>query len=169
MSKGSESPAFRRLWRFVLAVYGAPGAKEACLRLQDGQGLDVTLLLYFAFARPCSDAAIRRADRATRRWREAVILPIRRARRGAGEQPDLRKMLLRAELRAEREAVRRLSLLPIARTPAEAEACLTRYAALFASRPLGRAGRAAIASIAAAASRPPASPRPSGAPARRPD
>lgn len=153
----------------MLKVYGRPGAKQACLRLQDRQGLDVTLLLYLAFARPPSDRAIRRADRATRRWRETVILPIRGARRSAADQPDLCRMLLEAELRAEREAVRRLSALPPARVAADAEACLMRYAVLFASRPLGRADRAAIASIAAAASPPPASPRPSGAPARRPD
>lgn len=163
MSKGSESPAFRRLWRFVLTVYAAPGIRDACLLLQDRHGLDVTLMLFLAFARPASDAAIRRADGAVRRWREGVVVPIRTARRAAAALPALRRRLLAAELQAEREATRLLAALPDAASAAGAEECLLAYAALFASRPLGKAGRGAISSVAAAASaiRAPASPRPS--------
>src|SRR3546814_617363 len=42
---GNQPPADGGFWRFSLALYGRPGAAEACLALQDRCGADVTLLL----------------------------------------------------------------------------------------------------------------------------
>ena len=33
-------------WNFSIVIYGQPGVREACLRLQDKAGLDVNVLLY---------------------------------------------------------------------------------------------------------------------------
>jgi uncharacterized protein (TIGR02444 family) len=42
---GNQPPADGGFWGFSLALYGRPGAAEACLALQDRFGADVTLLL----------------------------------------------------------------------------------------------------------------------------
>lgn len=42
---GNTLPEDGGFWRFSVALYGRPGAAEACLALQDRHGADVTLLL----------------------------------------------------------------------------------------------------------------------------
>jgi uncharacterized protein (TIGR02444 family) len=103
-------------WDFSLAVYRKPGVAEACLRLQDGAGADVNLLLYFCWLATVRDAAlaeddIRAAVDATDAWRAHVVQPLRAIRRwlkgGAeGMAPEsaesLRADVKRIELASER-------------------------------------------------------------------
>lgn len=79
-------PAENPFWEFSLAVYGAPGVADACLRLQDDAGLDVNLVLFacwIAGAReaPLTDAEMRDVIALTRHWRERVVSPLRQIRR----------------------------------------------------------------------------------------
>ena len=73
-------------WDFSLALYAKPGIAESCLRLQDGPGLDVNLLLYACWTaatgagRPSADDW-RRLVAGTAAWRSQVIEPLRRVRR----------------------------------------------------------------------------------------
>ncbi len=74
------------LWEFSLALYGRPGVAEACLRLQDGLGLDVNLLLFACWAATegggaPSPAGWRRLVDGTAAWRSRVVGPLRGVRR----------------------------------------------------------------------------------------
>jgi uncharacterized protein (TIGR02444 family) len=103
-------------WVFSLAVYRKPGVAEACLRLQDGAGADVNLLLYFCWLATVRDAAladaeVRKAVDATEAWRAHVVRPLREVRRwmkggAAGFPPEsaesLRTAVKRVELESER-------------------------------------------------------------------
>jgi uncharacterized protein (TIGR02444 family) len=101
-------------WRFSLEVYAAPGVEAECLALQANHDVDVNLLLFGAWA-----GAERRwrlapadADRlrgAVGEWQEAVVKPLRSARRaikmlGLQNQAarDLRARIAGDELEAER-------------------------------------------------------------------
>lgn len=103
------------IWRFALDFYGAPGSADACLRLQDGSGLDVVSLIVVLYA----DAKLKRrlsADEIamlqgdTRHWRAQTVLPLRALRRRLkspapgfppAETEALRGLIKTAELRAE--------------------------------------------------------------------
>ena len=73
-------------WDFSLALYAKPGVAESCLRLQDGLGLDVNLLLYACWTaarggeRPSPDGWRRLVDE-TAVWRSQVVEPLRSVRR----------------------------------------------------------------------------------------
>jgi uncharacterized protein (TIGR02444 family) len=79
------APEKTPFWQFSGLVYGRPGVAEACVDLQDRHGLDVNLLLFCAWA----GAQGRRLDRgdlgllrgASRPWHDAVVAPLRSARR----------------------------------------------------------------------------------------
>ncbi len=104
------------LWKFSLAVYGAPGVSAACLDLQERRGADVNLVLYAAFVgasgRGRLDAAeLDACGAAIRPWSEAVVQPLRRVRRGLKDGIDgvpgepveaLRRAVQALELEAER-------------------------------------------------------------------
>lgn len=81
------------LWRFSLGFYRRAGVAEACLALQDGDGVDVNLLLFLlwlAASRRCvTPAAARAAWARTERWREDVVKPLRALRRRLKEGSDL--------------------------------------------------------------------------------
>lgn len=99
-------------WDFSLALYAKPGVAESCLRLQDGLGLDVNLLLYACWtaarggARPSPDGWRLLVDE-TAAWRSQVVEPLRRVRRflkDADETPwsaGLRERVKALELDAE--------------------------------------------------------------------
>lgn len=103
-------------WDFSLAVYRKPGVAEACLRLQNGAGADVNLLLYFCWLATVreaalADAEVRAAVDATEAWRAHVVQPLREVRRwmkggAAGFRPEsaesLRTAVKRVELESER-------------------------------------------------------------------
>jgi len=73
-------------WDFSLALYAKPGVADACLRLQDGLGVDVNLLLYACWTaaagngRPSRDDWNRLID-GTGPWRAEVVEPLRGVRR----------------------------------------------------------------------------------------
>ena len=72
-------------WRFSLRFYRQPGVADACIALQDGDGVDVNLLLFFlwlatAKRRVPPDAAKASCAKATP-WRDDVVAPLRTLRR----------------------------------------------------------------------------------------
>ncbi len=99
-------------WDFSLALYARPGVAESCLRLQDGLGLDVNLLLYACWKasrgveRPSPDGW-RLLVAETAVWRSQVVEPLRGVRRflkDAEATPwsaGLRERIKAAELDAE--------------------------------------------------------------------
>jgi uncharacterized protein (TIGR02444 family) len=103
------------LWKFSLAVYGAPGVSAACLELQERRGADVNLLLYAAFVGwsgrgRLDDAAIAACRTAVQPWTEATVLPLRRVRRAlksdlgavsAADAAHLRQRVAAVEIAAE--------------------------------------------------------------------
>jgi len=113
----SEQP----LWAFALALYARPGVEAACLALQDEAGVDVCELLWRCWllhhgARPgpAAEAELREV----RRWQAEVTAPLRTLRRRLKPEAAsnagvaaLRETLKRAELEAEREALKRLERL----------------------------------------------------------
>lgn len=105
------------LWREALRLYGAPGVAAACLRLQDGRGADVPLLLLACWLTGRGVALDPeeggRLAALAARWRP-VIGGLREARRalkplaggcdaGADRRGDLRERVKAAELDAEHE------------------------------------------------------------------
>jgi len=81
------------LWRFSLGFYRRPGVADACLSLQDGDGADVNLLLFFlwlATLRRCvSPETARAVSTRAERWREDVVEPLRALRRRLKAGSDL--------------------------------------------------------------------------------
>jgi uncharacterized protein (TIGR02444 family) len=164
------------LWKFSLAVYGAPGVAPACLDLQDRRGADVNLVLYLAFVGisgrgrlgPDEVAA---CQAAVGPWAAAVVGPLRRARRalkpgsgadlgavGATPAAALRRQVQALEIEAEKLAqaalAARLGAAPEA-APSAAERradALANIGAYLAALPAAEpaADAAAIAAIAGA-------------------
>jgi uncharacterized protein (TIGR02444 family) len=73
------------LWNYAVELYGRPGVRDACLALQDRAGADVNLLLLAcwlgATGRRLDPAALARLRTDTLAWQEAVVRPLRTARR----------------------------------------------------------------------------------------
>jgi uncharacterized protein (TIGR02444 family) len=81
----ADAQAGSPLWRFSLGFYRQPGVAEACIALQDRDGVDVNVLLFllwlasekrrlgFAQARALCDRA--------HPWRDDVVAPLRTVRR----------------------------------------------------------------------------------------
>lgn len=74
-------------WDFALTVYGRPGARAACLALQDRAGADAVALLALLHCAACGAGALSRdriaaALAAAAPWRAAAVLPLRAVRRG---------------------------------------------------------------------------------------
>jgi uncharacterized protein (TIGR02444 family) len=103
-----DAAAFRAA---ALAFYERAALREACLRLQDRDGLDVTVLLYCLWAAgagraPLDAARLARIEAGLQPWRETTILPLRAVRRrlkgdarDAGEA--VRRQVAGAEIAAE--------------------------------------------------------------------
>jgi uncharacterized protein (TIGR02444 family) len=122
-------------WEFSLAFYAVPGVADACLTLQDRNGADVNVLLYLLYAaqagRALSPADIAAIDALARPWREAIVLPLRTARRALkatigrfepAATARLRDELKRVELHAERLQQQTLERLAPPGTPRASDA-----------------------------------------------
>jgi uncharacterized protein (TIGR02444 family) len=133
-------------WRFILAVYAAPGVAAACLSLQDRRGVDVCLLLHAlwlgaACAYRLDEAGLARLRAAAGPWQAEIVVPLRAVRRrlkaGPPPAPDARTDAIRAKLQAlEIEAERTelevlLAALPVHPLPPGAES--KRFEAAFAN------------------------------------
>lgn len=101
-------------WGYSLRLYGSGEVAPLCLRLQDGWGLDVNLLLYCLWhgaqgqcIAPADMAAIGQPSAA---WRQEVVEPLRKTRRWlkgrsegvAAKAPGLRDKVKALELAAEK-------------------------------------------------------------------
>lgn len=99
------------LWAFALDFYGRPGIAEACLALQDHEGLNVNLLLWCCFlARRGHALTPESAGAASDRvapWNRRVTAPLRAVRRAVKNAAEpgasvLYQLLKQTELEAER-------------------------------------------------------------------
>jgi uncharacterized protein (TIGR02444 family) len=72
-------------WSFALRVYDLPGVKDACLKLQDEQGLDVMILLcnlWIGVSRgTLPQPALAALMDIGGQWQASVTTPLRRTRR----------------------------------------------------------------------------------------
>lgn len=112
------------LWRFSLALYGAPGVAEACLGLQDRHGADVNVVLLILWravqGREVPEPAMKAVLAVSRDWQAQVVGPVRAARRSARRAmaaspaaADLYPRLKQAELACEHaEQMALAALLP---------------------------------------------------------
>lgn len=111
------------LWDFSLALYAQPGVAEACLRLQDEQGINVNLLLWCVWLE-CKGLALdttrlQDAEQRIRGWDHHYVVPLRHLRRrlkaefGTGDTAidALRKQIQQAELAAEQQVQWQLQAL----------------------------------------------------------
>jgi uncharacterized protein (TIGR02444 family) len=100
-------------WAFSLPLYARPGVQQILLQLQDGNGADVTTVLYILWRASCGSRLDAKAliliELRTQPWREEVIRPLRTVRRamkgliaGRPAAEALRERVKAAELEAER-------------------------------------------------------------------
>lgn len=97
-------------WQWSLDAYERPGVKDALLDLQDRCGFSVNLLLFAIWASERHPSLTpqqwRSAIAIVEDWSGAVTERLRAARRSVGSSTerldDLRKMILSAEIEAER-------------------------------------------------------------------
>jgi uncharacterized protein (TIGR02444 family) len=119
------------LWDWSIACYSRLGVADAALRLQDGHGLGVNLLLYALWLAQVpglrlDPVAATAARAATGEWQQAVVAPLRGVRRAlkacshpdAGLATGLRKQVAADELEAERGEQALLAALPLPLPPA---------------------------------------------------
>ncbi len=152
-----------RLWDFAVTTYASPQVGEACLTLQDEQGVDVPMLLFALWLAAnnitLSKSSLISIDRRISEWREQVIWPLRDLRRRLKSGPypapseeteQLRQAVKAAELRAERaelavlEAEGRLlpaHPAPVGETTRENAMLVVRH---YGASELGPSSRAAI-------------------------
>jgi uncharacterized protein (TIGR02444 family) len=103
------------LWQFAVRLYGGEGVADACLRLQDGHGVDIPLLLFAAWlAEKGVTLSPQRATEArdwVRAWQQEVVSTLRALRRRLKNAvslapPELaegvRASIKRAELESEK-------------------------------------------------------------------
>lgn len=109
------------LWEFSLALYCREAVAAACLSLQDRRGADVNLILAICWlARSgylASEAALTAASAATSTWSDAILKPLRAARRRLGtefedvplaDRQSIKHGLLAVELECERISQRKI-------------------------------------------------------------
>ncbi|APX91621.1 TIGR02444 family protein [Halomonas sp. 1513] len=106
------------LWDFALALYARDGVEAACLQLQDEAHADVCELLWLCWLD--AHGLVAQGELGTelatlRHWQAEMTRPLRQRRRALKQQAltnpeiaELREVLKRAELLAEREALRQL-------------------------------------------------------------
>jgi uncharacterized protein (TIGR02444 family) len=141
-----RAPQGSPFWTFSLRLYATAGVAEACLALQDKQGVDIDLLLFMLWAgrsgRRLSVVEVRALVEFTEDWRSAIVVPLRLVRRALRTPPAAIDAAAAAALRQD-----------IAKAELESERL--QQAALFAFRPIGALGtaeappeRAAAANVA---------------------
>lgn len=125
------------LWTFATGKYAHCG--EACLALQDGYGVDVTLLLFAAWIGETRGVAltaetVAEADGWIAEWRREVVQPLRAVRRRlkTAEAEALRQTVKSAELGAERTALSILEARSAAWSGTTANAAPANLDAVFA-------------------------------------
>ncbi|HTH95847.1 MAG TPA: TIGR02444 family protein [Stellaceae bacterium] len=113
-SPANLPPTPGAFWQWAVALYGKPGVAPACLTLQDGNGVDVNLMLLLlhlaTLGQAVGAAELRVLDEAAAPWRHEVVEPLRALRRKMkpmGEDAT-RKLVQAAELDAERVVQRRM-------------------------------------------------------------
>ena len=103
-------------WDFSIALYRRPGVGDACIALQDRHGIDVNLLLYFAWlgfaqGRKLEGDEVAGLVTSAAAWHDGVVRPLRALRTAMkgdakGAPPALaerlRGQIKSAELNAER-------------------------------------------------------------------
>jgi uncharacterized protein (TIGR02444 family) len=108
------------IWDWAVAAYARPGVAEACLRLQDEFGQNVSLLLWAWRARAADAAVIARAVAVARAWDETTLRPLRAVRQALkpssppvadAAREALRDEVKAAELHAERVLLETLGQL----------------------------------------------------------
>jgi uncharacterized protein (TIGR02444 family) len=112
------------LWDFSLQQYARAGVADACLRLQDEQGVNVNVLLWCLWLERRGlrlDAArLRSAQKRIHAWDEHYVVPLRQLRRrmkaefgvaDAGIE-QVRHQIKQAELLAEKQLQSLLEVLP---------------------------------------------------------
>jgi uncharacterized protein (TIGR02444 family) len=111
-------------WQFAGMLYARPAVAEACLLLQDRDGLDVNLVLLCLWAGSSRDIRLTpgdfaRLEGAVACWNATVLTPLRTARRALREGPAPLYAAAKAlELDAERHAQTLLiRALPTPRAP----------------------------------------------------
>ena len=122
------------LWDYAVALYARPEVEAACLRLQDGDGQCVSLLLWRLWSvhegRAVDARTLERAVEIARAWDGAVVAPLREVRRRiAAPSPPiadaarsvLREEVATAELAAERVLLDTLDALTAAPSGASAD------------------------------------------------
>lgn len=145
-------------WGQVLRAYARPGVASACLLLQEELGVDVVVLLHLAYVQEVRGAvvtedAVARADAAVKPWRDAVVRPLRGARRAIGKDAEalkpLRAGIQKMELLAERQAFALLAAAPACKqTPgAAAPANAVQQVAAFYATAAGAADRLGRADV----------------------
>ncbi len=105
----TDSAEGNPFWTFSLSLYRQAGIADACLNLQDGEGLDVNLLLYAAFLSQSGlqlsgDQAVR-LEACCKPLRERAVKRLRRLRRrlaGIEGAEALSAEMLDTELAAEK-------------------------------------------------------------------
>ena len=94
-------------WDFSLDFYAGPGAKEACLALQDEHGLDVNLVLLAAWAartgRRIEPALAQQLQSVSDRHQTSIMRPLRAARRAL--DPDAAEPWLAPRIGRQRRAL----------------------------------------------------------------
>jgi uncharacterized protein (TIGR02444 family) len=141
------------LWDDVGAVYARPGVEALCLALQDDHGQCVSFLLWAGWAAQAGrfpdGAGLDEAAALARTVEEAVLRPLRAARRGlkhAGPGAAA-AVALAAELDAERRLLEALEqAAPAAGPPVDVAAGLAAAIGAWAGRPLSAEQVQALAS-----------------------
>lgn len=111
------------LWQYAIAMYGIAGVKDVVLTMQNEFSVDVVMLLADQWLQ---SQQLSWPDESALQdylsWRSEIIVPVRRARQLLSRDSEpLRSQLLKAELSAEQEAIRRLFCI-LERSPGSASA-----------------------------------------------
>ncbi|NIB39567.1 TIGR02444 family protein [Pseudomaricurvus alkylphenolicus] len=106
------------LWQYSIRLYAAPGMESLCLRLQDGHGVNICLLLWCLWldqsGRTFDTKLLRQGQRRANRWHCGLVAPLRLWRRSLSKQGSWaawRKRLQSWEIRAERAELNQLESL----------------------------------------------------------
>ncbi len=96
-------------WEFSLGIYAQAGVADACLALQESDGVDINLLLYCCWRARLgiymSSNEVKAVNDSIAAWRTEVVHPIRALRQGLREYPGVascRELIKAAELESER-------------------------------------------------------------------
>jgi uncharacterized protein (TIGR02444 family) len=82
---GTEGAQGSPFWRFSLGFYRQPGVADACIALQDENGVDVNVLMFFLWfatqQKEITSDQARAVWEQAALWRDHVVAPLRSVRR----------------------------------------------------------------------------------------